>query len=92
MHRRRWADENLNLRISTSLPLSMKLRLLSLTLQVHPVCTAGSAVLPPYTIERVHEKFMDHQIGSDPVEYYLAIAHSVGRCCKNSGEEGAAFE
>ena len=48
----------------------------------HPVGTsAEAAVLPAYAIERAYDKFLDHQIGSDPTEYYLALARALGRLC-----------
>ena len=45
----------------------------------HPIGKAGKDVLKPMEIERVYDKFMDHLIGSDPLEYYTTLANALGK-------------
>jgi len=47
--------------------------------EAHPPGKPGSAVLAEFAIERVYDKFMDHLIGSDPAEYYVALSNALGR-------------
>lgn len=47
--------------------------------ELQPLNTAPSAVLQPNQVERVYDKFMDHQIGCSPVEYYMVLANSLGK-------------
>ena len=48
--------------------------------ETHPRGKAGRDVpLAPNAIERVYDKFMDHLIGSDPLEYYLCLANAIGK-------------
>ena len=35
--------------------------------------------LAPNAIERVYDKFMDHLIASDPLEYYVCLANAIGK-------------